>query len=378
MLNHAEPAKKGEEARTYRRRPHYAGPRPNPLTSSDKTKTTTNETKRRTGVGQRGKKEGKKESGSRPCAPRKNHFGVHNGSFDAPLRCAAWADSHSGKTQRRRAGYKPKKTKRKGLDRTGLALCIDRGRKEKRYKKETESMDAMRLGDLPDELLAAIVEDNHGGRICSASRPLDDRDVFALAASDRRLAAAASRVYCAARERAALTRRRTLLLRALCAAAAADGRVNYVYVGEALHGGVPTYVGLHLTLHHHGSPPSVYWTLRGDPLGDTPSMPTDVIGASGLWPRLDDRDFVDRLFDTWLASTPGPPRSAKTHVIVRPTGSDITTEPHARLCALLGGDTWKPGPIGLAGAPLEDVWARWCAAIGEDGDNGDASLAVHR
>ncbi|AGO82919.1 hypothetical protein pdul_cds_744 [Pandoravirus dulcis] len=240
-------------------------------------------------------------------------------------------------------------------------------------------MDAVHLGDLPDELLAAIVEDNHGGRVCSAGRPLDDRDVFALTASDRRLAAAASRVYCTARKRAALTRRRTLLLRALCAAAAAaDGGVNYVYVGEALHGGVPTYVGLHLTLHHHGSPPSVYWTLRGDPLGDTPSMPTDVIGATGLWPRLDDRDFVDRLFGTWLASTPDPVRATKTYVVVRPTAPDIPAEPHARLCALLGGDARKPGPIGLVGAPLDDVWARWCATIGDDDDNGDISLRVHR
>lgn len=241
-----------------------------------------------------------------------------------------------------------------------------------------ENMDAVRLGDLPDELLAAIVEDNHGGRVCSAGRPLDDRDVFALAASDRRLAAAASRAYCTARERAALTHRRILLLRALCAAAAVDGVVNYVYVGEALHGGVPTYVGLHLTLHHHGSPPSVYWTLRGDPLGDTPSMSTDVIGATGLWPRLDDHDFVDRLFDTWLAPTSDLVRATKTHVIVRPTAPTITPEPHAHLCALLGGDTWKPGPIGLAGAPLEDVWARWCTAAGGDGGNGETSLAAHR
>ncbi|AJF97261.1 hypothetical protein TW95_gp0527 [Pandoravirus inopinatum] len=235
-------------------------------------------------------------------------------------------------------------------------------------------MDILRLGDLPDELLAAIVEDNHGGRVGSVERPLDDCDVFALTASDRRLAAAASRPHRAARKRAALTRQRTLLLRALCTAAA-DGEVTYVYVGEALYGGIPTYVGLHLTLHRHGSPPSVYWTLRGDPLGDTPSAPADVIGATGLWPRLDDRDFVDRLFDTWLTPTMGSPRTTRVHAVVRPATSGPPADMHARLCALFGGDSWKPGAIGLVGVPLDDVWARWCASTA-GGDN--VPFGTHR
>lgn len=65
-------------------------------------------------------------------------------------------------------------------------------------KTGQKRMDILRLGDLPDELLAAIVEDNHGGRVGSVERPLDDCDVFALTASDRRLAAAASRPHRAA------------------------------------------------------------------------------------------------------------------------------------------------------------------------------------
>ncbi|AGO84974.1 hypothetical protein psal_cds_888 [Pandoravirus salinus] len=228
--------------------------------------------------------------------------------------------------------------------------------------------DAVCLGDLPDELLAAIVEDNHGGRTRSAERPLSDRDVFALSASDRRLAAAASRVHLAARQRAALTRQRTLLLKALCAAAA-DGKVTYVYMGQAIHGSVPTYTGLHFTLHRQGSPPSVYWTLRGDPVGDAPSVLSDVIGATGAWPRLDDGDFVDRLFDTWLALASDLSCDTRAqHIVVRPaTPGAPPSETHRRLCALFGcGSAWPTGPIGLVSALMRDVWARWCGGTSLD------------